>query len=164
MLAGGGVTAGMLLKGGGKPAYTPAVQIPGVKITEASFVERGTVLFETDGVLTVRELADAYRDARAELERAKPPGATLDVLNVVTAIPRDALCSGGIARAASASCAPTDVATTAMGGKKHVLLISNDRARLAETMRRGLAAAVCDFQPLYANDRAVLDATCKLRE
>jgi hypothetical protein len=145
--------------------YTSAVKIGGVRIVEAGFVDGRPVLYETDGTLTLAEIATAYGQAIAELGKLNVVGAQLDVLEIVQAIPQRMLCKQHIARAGMASWAPSDVTTTAFGAnRQRVLLISNDRVGLAATMRRGLAAAVCDFQPAFTTERAKLDATCKMTQ
>ena len=146
VLGAAGVTAYVMTTGEDGPRYTPLSAVPDVKITAGKEID--AVLFETDGVLAPEEIAEAYRTTLAELEQQDTLGAQTKVLHVVTAIPRAALCTPGIVRPSREACVPSDVATTALGKKgARVLLIDNDRSQLRSTMRRGLAQAVCDFQP-----------------
>jgi hypothetical protein len=160
VLAGAGVTAYVVMTDKGGPRYTAVSAVPGVAIQSGKVID--AVLFETDGVLAPEEIADAYRTTLGELEALDTLGAQTKVLHVVTAIPRSALCTPGIVRPSREACVPSDVATTALGKKgARVLFISNDRSQLASTMRRGLAQAVCDFQPTDTDLKKV-SAICEL--
>jgi serine/threonine-protein kinase len=162
VLGGAGVTAALMMSNNGT-SYQPVLAVSGVTITQGKVFPDTQVLFETDGVLAPEELAEAYRAALAEIDKANTFGAQTRVVNVVAAVPRSALCTPGIPRTSREQCVPSDVAASALGKKGvHVLLISNDRAQLAATMRRGLSQAVCDFQPNYTGRREVMDAVCDL--
>ncbi len=165
LVLGAAGATGAYLVTGKKSTYTSVVPIPGVTITASKRFDK--VLFETDGALSVTDIADAYAATMKELEGANTAGARLDVVNVVTAVPHEALCAPQIPRTSRDPCLASDVATTALGAKgSHTLLISNDRATLAATLRRGLAQAVCDFQPLYLDmekgGHEKLDAICEM--
>jgi serine/threonine protein kinase len=162
VLGGAGATAAYLATRE-TTSYTPAVAIPGVTMKGGKRFDDIPVLFETDGTLSPEELHDAYRATLAALEVANNRGAQTRVVNVVAAVPRHALCAPGIARTSRDQCLTSDVATTAIGSRGvHVLLISNDKSQLAPNMRRGLAAAVCDFQPNYTDTMTTLSAICEM--
>jgi len=162
VLGGAGATAAFLLTRETN-RYTPALPVPGVAITAGKRFGDVPVLFETDGVLTPEELADAYRQTLRAFEAANHHGAQTKVVTVIAAIPRAALCANGIPRTSREQCLTSDVATTAIGNRgAHVLLISNDRGQLLANMRRGLAQAVCDFQPNYTDSLAKLSAICEM--
>jgi serine/threonine protein kinase len=160
----GGVATALYVFVDKKPSFKSVVPIQGVTITDAKRFDG--VLFETDGKISIAELSEAYNQAMKELALTDALGAKLDVVNVVTAVPRSALCAATIMRSGSDACVRTDVATTALGtGAAHTLLVSDDRATLAVTMRRGLGQAVCDYQPLYldlksADGRKRLEEIC----
>jgi serine/threonine protein kinase len=162
VLGGAGATAAYLATRE-TTSYVPSLAIPGVTITHGKRFEDIPVLFETDGTLSPEELHDAYRATLAALEVTNNVGAQTRVVNVVLAIPRAALCAPGIARTSREQCLTSDVATTAIGKRgTHVLLLSNDKGQLAANMRRGLASAVCDFQPNYTDSLAKLSAICEM--
>jgi serine/threonine protein kinase len=163
VLGGAGATAAYLATRETTSSYAPTLAIPGVTITSGKRFEGMPVLFETDGTISPEELHDAYRATIAALEVANNVGAQTRVVNVVAAVPRHALCAPGIARTSRDQCLTSDVATTAIGKRgAHVLLLSNDKRQLAANIRRGLASAVCDFQPNYTDSLAKLSAICEM--
>lgn len=161
VLGGAGATAAFLLGNG--TTYAPALAVPGVTIKSGKRFDDLKVLVETDGVLSPEEIAEAYRLTLRSLEAANNRGAQIRVVNVISAIPRGALCAQGIPRTSREQCLASDVATTALGKRgAHVLLIANDRSQLLPNMRKGLAQAVCDFQPNYTDSLAKLSAICEM--
>ena len=162
VLGGAAGTAAIVLRGSG-PTYAPSFEIPGVTIKSGKRFADMPFLFETDGTISSEELYDAYRSTLAALEVANNRGAQTRVVNVIAAVPRAKLCHPDIARTSREQCLTSDVATTAIGKRgAHVLLISNDRSQLVPNMRRGLAQAVCDFQPNYTDSLAKLSAICEM--
>ena len=162
VLGGAGATAAFVMSRE-TSSYASSISLPGVALTSGKRFEGTPVLFETDGVLTSEELAESYRSTLAALEIANNRGAQTRVVTVIASVPRSALCSTAIVRTSREQCLSSDVATSALGNRgAHVLLISNDRSQLAQNMRRGLAQAVCDFQPNYTDSLAKLSAICAM--
>jgi serine/threonine protein kinase len=145
VLGGAGATAAYLLTKE-TSSYRSIAVVEGVTFTGGKKLE--DVQFETDGVLSPEEIADAYRATMKQLEAVNTTGAQTKVLAVIAAIPQDKMCNKPMPRPTREQCVASDVAATAIGTKGlRVLLVSNDRAQLAANMRRGLAQAICDFQP-----------------
>ncbi|HLL23547.1 MAG TPA: protein kinase, partial [Kofleriaceae bacterium] len=163
VLGAAGATGAYVLTDADPPSYVSALAVPGVTIVAGKRFDDTKVLFETDGVLSPEELAEAYRQTLRLFAAANTVGARLEVVNVITSVPRSALCAPGIPRTSRDQCLTSDVATTAIGKRgAHVLLLSNDRSQLVPNMRRGVAQAVCDFQPNYAESAQQLGAVCEL--
>ena len=86
------------------------------------------------------------------------------MVDVIAVVPRTALCEP--------SAYPVDIppanckllaASHAIGaGGKHVLLVADDKSGLDQAIRRGVADAVCAFQPMYYDnlDPKKADAIC----
>ena len=164
VLGGAGATAAFVLTKETAPSYRSISVVRGVTFTSGAKID--DVQFETDGVLAPEELADAYRLTLKRLDAMNATGAQTKVLHVVAAIPQGALCETNppMPRPRREACVASDVTATAIGTKGvKVLLVSNDRASLAKNMRRGVAQAVCDFQP-DGTEMKKLDAICKLTE
>ncbi|HEY5921042.1 MAG TPA: serine/threonine-protein kinase [Kofleriaceae bacterium] len=168
LVLGGGATAAVLLIGDKQPTtFKSTTRIKG--ITEGKRYPDGLIV-ETDGQVSVDEVEAAYRLAFEELKGFEPGvAAKRDVIQEIVALPRHVLCEPGssIAPASTQACSEQDGYTTTLRGQKRQLLIADDRASLAATMRLGVARAVCDFQFMYLNatsedDVKRLDTICEM--
>ena len=168
LVAGGGATAAALLLGKGEPGgYKSVTRIKGV--TEGKRFPDGLVV-ETDGKVSTDAVEAAYRLALEDIRKFEPAiEAKRDVLQEIVALPQASLCEPrpAITRASTQPCNERDRYTTALRGEKRQLLIADDPTTLAQTMRAGLAQAVCDFQFLYLNssseeDVKRLDTICEM--
>jgi hypothetical protein len=159
LVLGGGAAAALLYMNR-QPAYRPAFQVQGGNLTAGKKYDDVHILVETDGQLTPDAVMASYRDTVAKLKAFKPEvGGRREVIVEIVAVPQTALCEPDITRAvpAPADCSH-EVAATALGkGATNTLLVMDDPARLAETMRVGVANAVCDFQPSFLDENGNQD-------
>jgi serine/threonine protein kinase len=151
MLAAGGAAAAFFLTGKDH-GYKATTRIKGVTFTAGKSFDGGKLLVETDGQLTPDEAYGAYQAAMADLHAVgSAVDAHYDVIDVIAVVPQATMCEP--------SAYPVDIppdhckllpASHAIGaGGKHVLLVADDRPGLATAVRRGIADAVCAFQPMY---------------
>ncbi|HEX5062410.1 MAG TPA: serine/threonine-protein kinase [Kofleriaceae bacterium] len=168
LVLGGGATAAALLMGDNKPAgFKAATKIKG--LTEGKTFPDGLVV-ETDGKVSAGEVEAAYRLVLEQLKGFEPDvQARRDVIQEIVALPQATLCEprAAITPASTQPCTESDGFTTTLRGEKRQLLIADDRGTLAQTMRLGVARAVCDFQFLYLNsnnedDVKRLDTICEM--
>jgi serine/threonine protein kinase len=145
--------------------YQAVTRIKGVTFAAGKSFDGGKLLVETDGKLTPDEAHAAYARAMADLHAAgSAVEAHYDVVDVIAVVPQPTLCEP--------SAYPVDIppanckllaASHAIGaGGKHVLLVSDDKSGLDQAIRRGVADAVCGFQPMYYDnlDPAKADEIC----
>ncbi len=168
LVLGGGGTAAALLVRDTKPAgFHSVTKVKG--LTESKKYPDG-LLVETDGKVSADEVEAAYRLTMEELKGFEPGvDAKRDVIQEIVAMPQASLCEPHPAttRAAAQPCNERDRYTTTLRGEKRQLLIADDRADLATTVRVGVAHAVCDFQFLYLSDTKEddvkrLDTICEM--
>lgn len=157
VLAGGGGVAALMLRDKQPTAFKSATKIKGV--VEGKHFPDG-LLVETDGKVSTDAVEAAYRLALDELKKFEPQvEAKRDVIQEIVALPQAALCEprAAMTPASTNPCNERDRYTTTLRGEKRQLLIADDPATLAETMRVGVAHAVCDFQFLYLNSNSEAD-------
>lgn len=156
VLLGGGAAAAVFVLGKDKaPKYAPHTRLKGVSLVAGE--QRGDVLIETDGKVTVDELEQGYRASLAELIRFKPTvEGKRDLVEEIVAIPQSELCNASIQRVSQKACNASDSFTLALRGNKRQLLVSDDRSSLASNLRAAVGAAACDFQ--YVLEGATQDS------
>jgi serine/threonine protein kinase len=149
VLGGGAATAALVLKKSAPAGYQSKTKIKGVKLVAGDVFEN-QLLIETDGNVTPEEIAPLYKSMLDEI-MAFEPGleAQRDVIQEIVAVPQADLCEESITRVSPIPCSHKDTYATALRGKKRQLVISSDRAQLPQTLRTGVAAAVCEFQFLW---------------
>jgi serine/threonine protein kinase len=157
VVAGGAGVAALMLRDPEAPTFKSATKIRG--LTEGKQYADG-LLVETDGKVSTDAVEAAYRLALEDLKKFEPNvEAKRDVIQEIIALPQAALCEprAAITPASTNPCNERDRYTTTLRGEKRQLLIADDPATLAETMRVGVAHAVCDFQFLYLNSNSEAD-------
>jgi serine/threonine protein kinase len=157
VLGGGGITAALLMRGKEPARFKSATRIKGV--TEGKTFPDGLIV-ETDGKVQTDAVEAAYRLTLADIKKFEPGvEAKRDVVQEIIALPQATLCEprASSAPVSAQPCNERDGYTTALRGEKRQLLIADDPAKLAETMRVGVAHAVCDFQFLYLNSNSEVD-------
>lgn len=168
VLVGGGATAAVLLIGDRQAdGYKSVTRIKGV--TEGQKYPDGLIV-ETNGKVSTEAVEAAYRLTLEEIRTFEPEiEAKRDVIQEIVAVPQASLCEPrpAITRASTQPCNERDRYTTALRGEKRQLLVADDPTTLAETMRAGVAQAICDFQFLYlssSNEEDVkrLDTICEM--
>ena len=165
VVAGAGAAAYLLLNR--PPGYAAKTRIKGVTFTAGKTYDDGKLLVETDGKLTPDEVAAAYHAAMKDLHTAGAAvEAHYDVVDVIAAVPQATMCEP--------SAYPVDIppgnckllsASHAIGaGGKHVLLVADGKPGLDAAIRKGVADAVCGFQPAYYDnlDPKKADEICAL--
>ncbi|HUS31942.1 MAG TPA: serine/threonine-protein kinase [Kofleriaceae bacterium] len=169
VVLGGGATGAVMVLGAKRsPSYQARTKIKGVTLAQGKRV--GTVFVETDGKVTPEEVEVTYEAVLQDIKEFEPQiGGKRDVIEEIVAIPQTELCNLSIVRASRKPCNASDTATTALNVDKRQLLVSSDRATLADNLRFGVANAVCDFQFLLpemasGTDEVVkkLDAICEM--
>jgi len=169
VVLGGAATAAVMVLGGASgPTYKAQTKLKGVTLTQGKQV--GSVFVETDGKVSPEEVEVTYEAILQELKEFEPKvEGRRDLVDEIVAIPQAQLCNPGIFRASQKACNPSDTATTALHGEKRQLLVSDDKATLADNMRVGVAHAMCEFQLLLPeNDSGTpevvkkLDAICEM--
>jgi serine/threonine protein kinase len=164
VLAAGGAAAAFFLTGRDH-GYQATTHIKGVTLSAGKTFDGGKLLVETDGTITPDEAHAAYARAMAELHAAgSAVEAHYDVVDVIAVVPQQTMCEP--------SAYPVDIppanckllaASHAIGaGARHVLLVADDKSGLDQAIRRGVADAVCGFQPMYYDnlDPTKADAIC----
>jgi serine/threonine protein kinase len=157
VLGGGGTAAALLMRDKEPARFKTATRSKGV--TEGRAFPDGLIV-ETDGKVSTDAVEAAYRLVLADLKKFEPGvEARRDVVQEIIALPQATLCEP---RAASAPvstqpCSERDGYTTALRGDKRQLFIADDPTTLAQTMRVGVAHAVCDFQFMYLNSNSEAD-------
>lgn len=168
LLVGGGATAAALLMTDREASkFKSVTRVEGV--TEGATFPDGLVV-ETTGRVSTEAVEAAYRIAVEELRNFEPEiEAKRDVIQEIVAVPQAALCKPRPAstRASTLPCNERDRFTTVLRGEQRQLLVADDPATLAHTMRAGVAQAVCDFQFLYLSssseeDVKRLDTICEM--
>ena len=128
--------------------YASVAQVDGVDLNAGTHY--GHLLVETDGHVTPDQVHTQLVQTLEDLRRsANGVAVDLDGLDHVVALPRAKLCQ---AKLYPGGTPPTDCATapaepTFGAHNSHVLLVSDDAPALAETLKAGVALAVCVFQP-----------------
>jgi tRNA A-37 threonylcarbamoyl transferase component Bud32 len=149
VLGGGGATAALLLKKGAPAGYQSKTRINGVKLVAGNMFEN-QLLIETDGNVTPEEIAPLYKSMLDEIVAYQPGvDAQRDVIQEIVAVPQADICEESITRVSPIPCSHKDTYATALRGKKRQLVISSDRSQLPQTLRTGVAAAVCEFQFMW---------------
>ncbi len=149
VLGGGAATAALLLKKEKPAGYMGKTRIGGVTLKAGKIFEN-QLFIETDGNVTPEEIAPLYKSMLEEITAFEPSvEAQRDVIQEIVAVPQGALCEESITRASPIPCSHRDMFATALRGKKRQLIIASDRAQLPQTLRTGVATAVCDFQFLW---------------
>lgn len=164
VLAAGGAAAAFFLTGRDH-GYQATTHIKGVTLSAGKTFDGGKLLVETDGTITPDEAHAAYARAMADLHAAgSAVEAHYDVVDVIAVVPQQTMCEP--------SAYPVDIppanckllaASHAIGaGARHVLLVADDKSGLDQAIRRGVADAVCGFQPMYYDnlDPTKADAIC----
>ena len=176
VLGGGAATGAMLLAN--KPKTYQQVTRIGVALTEGKRIDDLNLLVETNGKVTTDAVVAAYREALAQLQALDPKVVgTFNVVDTIVAIPSSKLCDASITHTprgmnmTAKPCVENEPAVPALYGSKagHLLVIADDPAALAASMRYGVARAVCDFQPFYLDDNSDADkvkhrSICELTE
>jgi serine/threonine protein kinase len=145
VLGGAAAAAVFVLGKDESPKYAARTRLKGLSLVAGA--QRGDILVETDGKVTLDELEQSYRATLAELIRFQPTvEGKRDVIEEIVAVPQTQLCNPGIVRVSQKPCNPSDTFTLAFRTDKRQLLISDDRGALAANMRSALAAAACDYQ------------------
>jgi serine/threonine protein kinase len=149
VLGGGAATAALVLKKGAPAGYQSKNKVGGVKLTAGNVFEN-QLLIETDGAVTPEEIAPLYKSMLDEIVAFEPgTEAQRDVIQEIVAVPQAQICEESITRVSPIPCSHKDTYATALRGKKRQLIISSDRAQLPQTLRIGVAAAVCEFQFMW---------------
>jgi hypothetical protein len=149
VLGGGAATAALLFKKDAPAGYQSKTKVKGVKLVAGGVFEN-QLLIETDGSVTPEEIAPLYKSMLDEIVAFEPSlEAQRDVIQEIVAVPQAVLCEESITRVSPIPCSHRDTYATALRGKKRQLVISSDRAQLPQTLRTGVAAAVCEFQFLW---------------
>ncbi len=167
VLGAGGATAALLLREKEPAGFKSVTKMKG--ITEGKTFPDGLIV-ETDGTVGTEAVEAAYRLALDAIRKFEPAvEAKRDVIQEIVAIPQASLCEprAAVTPASTQPCNERDRFTTTLRGEKRQLLIADDPASLGETMRVGVARAVCDFQFLYLNssseeDVKRLDTICEM--
>lgn len=162
VILGGGATAATLWLRSTPARYASVAKIDGVSLRAGK--QFGRLLIETDGTLTPDEVYTSYSAALKSMRGFEPnAGATFDVIDHVVVLPQPMLCKSALFPGdLPKDCATSRSAPTfGKANNAHMLLVANERAKLADAMRTGVAAAVCVFQPAdLAPDR--VDAICAM--
>ncbi len=159
VLAGGGATAMILLRG---KRYEPVLKLAGVKVTEGKRV--GPILVETDGSMTPDEIAKQYKFTLEALrglgKAALPEVPIIDPVAEIVTVPQAVLCDPQIVVDVKLcqSNPWANVIPTVDG--PHVLMIVNDRTKLDDALKRGLADAVCLYDS--TSSAQIAKQVCKL--
>ncbi|HVK86126.1 MAG TPA: serine/threonine-protein kinase [Kofleriaceae bacterium] len=150
VLAGGGVAAGVFIMKGKARQFTPKH----TGIQGARPIAGGTfdgVLVETTGTLRPDEVARAYQSSVARLQEfAKGKGLGFPApLQEILTIPQSVFCSPTAYIDGNAPKGCSELVAFPMFGSRgeHLLLLVDDRGQLAAAMDRGVAEAVCLFDP-----------------
>ncbi len=142
-------------------AYESVTVIRGVTLTDGKRFNDLHVLIETDGKVTPTAVAASYRATLDKLRAFDPKlQAKLDVIDEIVAIPPAAMCEPTAYPVAAApeDCHSTFAAQAIGAHGSHNLLIVDDPTVLDDALRTGLAAAVCEFQPLDPAQPGAADA------
>jgi serine/threonine protein kinase len=147
--------------------YHATTRIKGVTFSAGKTFDGGKLLVETDGAVTPDEVAASYQAAMKDLHKAGAGvPAHYDVVDVIVAVPQPTLCEPS---AYPVDIPPADCKLLPAGhaigaGGKHVLLVADGKPGLDDAIRKGVAAAVCGFQPAYYDnlDPKKADEICAL--
>jgi hypothetical protein len=140
--------------------YESIAHVDGVPIVAGA--QFGHVLIETDGKLTPRQIDDELVKALDRMRSAaKQASADLDVIDRVVALPRAKLCDTKLypKNAMPPDCATVLAAATFSPSGVRIMLIADDASILPDTIRAGVAEAVCVFQPANLGS-AEVDKIC----
>lgn len=144
------------------PRYASVATVEGLPLRAGK--RFGSLLVETDGVLTPDEVHASYAAALERIRVFEPKiGAKLDVIEHVVALPRKWLCMPSLFPGDLPKDCATALSAPTFGKSNgaHMLLVANERASLDEALRSGLASAVCVFQPADLAPEQV-DAICAM--
>ena len=162
-----GVGAGAYLLLSRPPGYHSTTHIKGVTFTAGKTFDDGKLLVETDGTLTADEVAASYHAAMKALHAAGAAvDAHYDVVDVIAVVPQPTMCepSAYPVDIPPGNCKVLQAAHAIGAGGKHVLLVADGRPGLDAAIRKGVADAVCGFQPAYYDnlDPKKADEICAL--
>jgi len=156
VLAGGAAGAVILLR---HKAYEPVLKLPGVKVTQGKRI--GQLLVETDASMTPDEVAKQYRVTfealRALVMEALPDVPIAEPVAEIVTVPQAVLCDPQIV----VDVKPCQVNPWANVSPR-VLMIINDRTRLPDAMKRGLADAVCLYDSTSSS--TIAKQICKVTD
>jgi hypothetical protein len=134
----------VLLNNQAPSGYSARTKLAGVKLTAGKMLDK--VFVETTASVSPDDVYTAYVAALAELESFEPTvKAERAIIQEIVAVPQESLCHPSVTRAApDRTCAASDLFTTAISGKRQ-LLVSDNPPTLALALRHGVAQAACDF-------------------
>ncbi|MDB4953194.1 MAG: hypothetical protein JWO36_763 [Myxococcales bacterium] len=166
VIAGGATAAALLLRhghgttgagsGSAGSAVVPDITIPGVTLTPAVTFPDLHITVATDTQIAPNVVADAYRDMLGKLRefvKKSLPGVTIvDPIDHVFAVPQRVVCEPSLYLEGKTPerCSSIDAAIA--DALPRTLVVVSDSARLAAAMRKGVADAVCTFQPVEEPD------------
>jgi serine/threonine protein kinase len=140
--------------------YESVAHVDGVPIVAGA--RFGHVLIETDGKLTPRQIDDELVKVLDVMRgAAKQASADLDVIDQVVALPRPKLCDSKLypKDGTPPNCATALAAATFSPSGVRIMLLSDDASILPDSIRAGVAEAVCVFQPANLGS-AEVDKIC----
>ncbi len=142
--------------------YASVAQVDGVTLTAGA--RFGHLLVETDGLVTPDRVHAQLVQTLDELRgSSNGVAADLDVIDHVVALPQAKLCEAKLYPAGTlpSDCATARAELTFGAHSSHVLLVSDDAPTLPETLKAGVALAVCVFQaPDLGSDQ--VDQICTM--
>jgi hypothetical protein len=127
------------------------IHVPNVTLRPPAQFEQPHVSVSTDGTIDARAVADAYGEALAALRayaHTELPGMQVaDPIDHIVAVPQDALCEPRLYLAgAPPSC--STIPSAVADAWPRTLAVVADPSRLPAAMRKGVADAVCVYQPV----------------
>ena len=167
VVLGGAVTAAAILmhhgtgthgqgSAGSGSAETVALTIPGVNLGAAVQFPDLHLDIATDGQIAPGSVADAYRGmlgSLRELTKTSLPGLVIvDPIDHVLAVPQQVLCEPTLYLEGRTPERCSTISAAIADALPRTLVIVSDATRLPAAMRKGVADAVCTFQPVDERD------------
>ncbi|HEY1547768.1 MAG TPA: serine/threonine-protein kinase [Kofleriaceae bacterium] len=163
------VLGGVVLASAGAVAYVATHRTHGYESIEhvdgvalVAGAQFGHVLIETDAKLTPHQVDDELvRALDAMRDAAKQASADLDVIDRIVALPRAKLCDSKLYPKGGTppNCATALAAATFSPSGVRIMLVADDASILPDSLRAGVAEAVCVFQPANLGS-AEVDKIC----
>jgi serine/threonine protein kinase len=143
-----------------QPKHPPPVEaelkIPGVALQPPVQFDKPHVSVATDGAVDARAVADAYAEALSQLRayaaKELPGLAIADPIDHIVAVPQTALCVPTLYLGNQAPEACRTIPAAVTDAVPRTLAVVADAQRLRAAMRKGLADAVCEYQPVEDPD------------
>ncbi|HEY0254502.1 MAG TPA: hypothetical protein VGC41_23400, partial [Kofleriaceae bacterium] len=151
VLVGAGATTYVVFRKSGPTPYASVTKADGLALTEGKFYEKVKLLVESDGTIKPDDVLTAYVSAQQALISSNKK--VFETVNIALAerivvLPQSYLCSPSLYGARPPKdCAMASFSAAYGKDGKTQLLIANDRAKLGDTMKLGVATLACLFQP-----------------